>query len=310
MKKIFVVLAMGLGVAGVARAELVLNLNPNTDGDWVFHLTGNHNGSGLTFYDNINQNTAWNQTQGGAGGAFTADLVEPIGISGHVNQSIIEAYDVGDGVVVGDTFFKGFATDDGFTFGSFFALKLDSSFGTSISDFTSTTFDETLVLKPSDKGSFSTVWNAGTYTDGDFRLVISNDVVPEPAAIGLLGTSCSGLFLLRSLRRRKTIGASVLPVRREHRCDVFCSESEWTARMAADSECGPEYFDMLLGQAWEAVLESLSGFKKAFAKADRTFWDYMVARHERRMLRRKEFRMALRKKMLDGLDSFLALIMK
>ena len=191
--KVAAVLAVIAGfTATTATAALVLDVNPNTDGDWVMHLTGSHNGTGITFYDNLNGSTGWNQNQGGTGGSFVSDSIEEFSISGSVNSSITDPFDVGDGVVVGDTQLKGFHIDSGRVI-----LKLDQDFGTSMSDFTGTVFDQTVILKPLDKGSYLTVWNPGTYTDGDFSLNVNTEVIPEPSVLALAGVFGAGLLGIR-----------------------------------------------------------------------------------------------------------------
>lgn len=64
-------------------------------------------------------------------------------------------------------------------------------------------------------------------------------------------------------------------------------------------------------------LESLPGLiryaasvKSAFSAVDRNLWNHMVSVHERRVQRRIAFRAALKAKLLNNLDSFLAKIIK
>lgn len=305
MKKLLAVLLAVLGLAGmVADAALVLDVNPNQDGDWLFHLTGSHNGSGISFYDDLSNNSTWNNQQGGSLASYTTDGIETFGVY-PVNSDIIDAYDVGDGVVIGDTNFKGFYVGQ---YG--FNLKLDSSFGTSMSDFTSTTFDETVLLKPSDKGSFTAVWNEGAYTDGDFTMNVSYEIIPEPAAMGLIGSSCSALLLFRGLRRRKMAGETLFPVRKERRCDVFCSDSEWISRNTSEYENEDHLSDSVVSTVSDEISALWARLREIAGKADNAFWDYMVVRHERRIARRLAFRTAAKKKLVNGFDAFLALILK
>ena len=176
-----------------ANAVLLLELNPDQNGDWVFRLTGSHSGSGVSFYNNLANNSNWNGTQGGNVTSVTIDSVEQFSLSGHMNQSVSDPIDNGDGVVVGDTNLVGFHFDT-----SRVILKFDDAFGASISDFASANFDETVILKPSDKDSFTTVWNDGSYTNGEFTFTISSTVIPEPSNVTLIaGTLALGFVALR-----------------------------------------------------------------------------------------------------------------
>jgi len=223
--------------------------------------------------------------------------------SAPVNSTIANAYDVGDGFVVGDTYFKGIAIAPGGM-----NLKFDPGF--SLSSFQTTTFNETILLLPFNKTSFETVWNEGSFSGNDLTVVVSYNVIPEPAAMGLLGSGCSGLFLLRTLRRRKQAGQTVLPIRSERRCDLFCTETEWAERRMVDEEYEPTFLDALVNYAIEESMDAWNRTRAVVSDADKSFWNHMVARHERRLMRKQARRQAIKKKMIDSLDAFLAVIMK
>lgn len=196
-KMLVVLAAIVCSFVTASKAALTLYVNPNTDGDWVLHLSGQYTGNDAVFFNNWQNSTVWNGDQGGIVQSLTCDSVEFNFYSDKIiNSRIDDAFDIGDGTVIGGTYLKGFATGDWGTVGV--ALKFDSSFGTSMADFESMVFDDTLILKPSDKGSFATVWNTGTYTQSGLSVVVSTDVVPEPATMALLGLG--GLFIRR---RRK-----------------------------------------------------------------------------------------------------------
>lgn len=302
MRKLnIVVLALGVMFACfTAESALVLDVNPNQSGDWVLHLTGSHNGSGLNFVDNTSNNSIWNSEQGGSLTAYTLDEIWPFTFgSAPVNTAIVDAFDVGDGTVVGGANLKGF-----YIFSSGLYLKFDSSFGTSISDFTSATFDEAVILKPLDKNSFSTVWNDGTYSDGDFTMNVSSDVIPEPAALGLMSFTSTGIFLLRALRRRKLAGLSLIPVR-EYECDMFESRE-----ISSCSDELDDYTITIQRMVKAHLVVAWCNLHDHYQTLSKTFWNHMVVRHERRIARKKAFKATFKKTSLAYFDAFLALIMK
>lgn len=138
-----------------------------------------------------------------------------------------------------------------------------------------------------------------------FRVV----AIPEPGTISLMSLSTITLFFTRTARRRKLAGRSLLPVRHEHFCDACCSVDEWNASFVDEAEVAG-----YLEPVKEAVLPSFrSAWSKAYGsykKADRTFWNHMVAVHESRTLARKAFNKAFKQKTLACFDGFLSLFMK
>ena len=136
-----------------------------------------------------------------------------------------------------------------------------------------------------------------------FRVV----AIPEPGTISLMSLSTVGLFLTRTVRRRKRLGISLVPIRRQHLCDTFGSEREWNAGKTHEDE---DYIAMLsdvLKQNMQDFWHRLTGY---CGSLDRAFWNRMVLAHERKVERRIAFRATMRKKALNGLDRFLAMIMK
>ena len=126
--------------------------------------------------------------------------------------------------------------------------------------------------------------------------------IPEPGTISLMGLSTISLFATRRIRRRKLAGKSLLPVRAGHRCDTF----ETMEPVEEDADYLVELKESVKAQmsvAWGAALA-------CYHEVDKVFWNRMVVVHERRVARKTAFRQALKKKVLDGFDAFLALIMK
>lgn len=145
--------------------------------------------------------------------------------------------------------------------------------------------------------------NAG-FEDIGLRVV----AIPEPGTLSLMSLSTVGLFVTRSVRRRKKAGKTLFPIGREHFCDTYATMEEWEAR-----------FNEVEGQSALAVVEESIQAKltdvwaKVYAHyklLDDTFWNYMVASHERRVARKKAFKSALKKNALRSFDAFLSLIMK
>lgn len=144
----------------------------------------------------------------------------------------------------------------------------------------------------------------GEYYNTGLRIV----AIPEPGTISLMSLSTISLFFTRTIRRRKLAGKSLIPVGREYLCDTFATYEEWEAAYGQMEET--DYLAELRGRikAWfgSAWNEFMSGYKAL----DKKFWGRMVLIHERKMERKRTIKAALKKKALDGLDAFLALIMK
>jgi formylglycine-generating enzyme required for sulfatase activity len=126
--------------------------------------------------------------------------------------------------------------------------------------------------------------------------------IPEPGTISLMGLSTISLFATRRIRRRKLAGKSLLPIRAEHSCDMF-----------GTMESVEEDADYLveLRQSVKAQMSVVLGAVLARChEVDKVFWNRMVVLNERRVARKIAFRQALKKKVLNGFDAFLELIMK
>ena len=149
---------------------------------------------------------------------------------------------------------------------------------------------------------------------GLLRTVQSEDIgfrivaIPEPGTISLMSLSTVGLFLTRTMRRRKRVGQTLMPVRREPLCDVFVSEQEWRSAYHEIEEDG--YFAELGRQLRALIVSRINIVAEEYQSLDRAFWDRMVVRHERKVAKRKARIEAFKKKALSGFDEFLALIMK
>ena len=132
--------------------------------------------------------------------------------------------------------------------------------------------------------------------------------IPEPGTISLMSLSTLSLFFTRTMRRRKLLGKSLLPVGREHLCDTYCTVEEW---QAAYNEIDAPDGLAIAGQLIQAkILDVWAKVYAACKLVDQKFWNHMVVSHEHRMARKKAFRAVLKKKSLNGFDAFLALIMK
>lgn len=134
--------------------------------------------------------------------------------------------------------------------------------------------------------------------------------IPEPGAIRLIGLSTFGLFLARARQRRKpAAGGSLLPVRQAYLCDAFISMEEREAKCGASERTDTVWVG--LRQAVMAWLLPARSKANIWCKGlGKVFWNHMVVVRERRLARKNAFRSALKKKALDGLDAFLAVIMK
>lgn len=132
--------------------------------------------------------------------------------------------------------------------------------------------------------------------------------IPEPGTLSLMSISTLGLFASRSIRRRKLMGKSLFPIGRERLCDAFCSLEEWESEY--EEIIIPDGLDIAIQLGKAKLLVVWTGIHASCKVLDRMFWDYMVVSHERRLARKKAFRVALKQKALNGLDAFLALIMK
>jgi hypothetical protein len=133
--------------------------------------------------------------------------------------------------------------------------------------------------------------------------------IPEPGTISLMSLSTISLFFTRTIRRRKLAGKSLLlPIGREHLCDTFSSYEEWEAAYREVEQVDYLAETKVRVGAW---FSSAWGEVTALYKTvDKMFWSRMVVAHERKLERKRVIKATLKKKMMAGLDAFLALIMK
>ncbi|VGO14797.1 hypothetical protein PDESU_03366 [Pontiella desulfatans] len=141
--------------------------------------------------------------------------------------------------------------------------------------------------------------------DTGFRVV----AIPEPGTISLMSLSTVGLFLTRTIRRRKRFGSSLMPIRRTPLCDSFVSAQEFQG-MDEEDALEDSYFAELSLQLRQSVVDCINSAVSVFRRLDMTFWNRMVVVHERRVERRRMVLATIKKKALHGFDEFLALIMK
>jgi len=130
--------------------------------------------------------------------------------------------------------------------------------------------------------------------------------IPEPGTMSMMGLSTIGLFFTRTIRRRKLLGRTLMPIRREHSCDVF-DDGTWAN--VADEE-GVDYLSVLLISVKTGCLNLWAVIHQVYMSVDKAFWNRMVAMHERKVARRTAMKRAVRKKALDAFDAFLAIVMK
>ena len=94
----------------------------------------------------------------------------------------------------------------------------------------------------------------------------------------------------------------MFPIGREHSCDTF-----GTKELVEEDA---DYLDELILMAKAQVSEVWENMRVWYAGVDKIFWNRMVVLHDRRVARRVAFKASFKKKALDGLDAFLARIMK
>ncbi|MEE9367377.1 MAG: SUMF1/EgtB/PvdO family nonheme iron enzyme [Pontiella sp.] len=148
------------------------------------------------------------------------------------------------------------------------------------------------------------IFTDNSHDDVGFRVV----AIPEPGTISLMSLSTVSLFITRSIRRRKRIGETLMPVRREPLCNTFGTEEEWFNQNQVETDS--DYLAMLFETVKIRSTAAWSVVHNAYGSMDRIFWDRMVERHEIRMVKRQEYRQAVKTKIINGFDTFLALIMK
>lgn len=132
-----------------------------------------------------------------------------------------------------------------------------------------------------------------------FRVV----AIPEPGTISLMSLSTMGLFLTRRVRRRKQAGKTLFPIRREHHCDTFEERSTFDA-------VEEDYLTEFIQASKASLAVVRNDVRNRYASLDKIFWNRMVITHEHRVERKNARTMAFKKKIIDGFDAFLALIMK
>ena len=135
--------------------------------------------------------------------------------------------------------------------------------------------------------------------DAGMRIV----AIPEPGTISLMSLSTISLFLTRTIRRRKLLGRSLLPVGCEHACDTFDERAVYE-----DAE--GDYLTELMQWSKASLFVIWSRVHTLYSRLDRIFWNRMVVSHARRVQRRNSFKASVKKKALGGFDAFLSLIMK
>ena len=140
-----------------------------------------------------------------------------------------------------------------------------------------------------------------TNNQSDISVGMRIVAIPEPGTISLMSLSTISLFLTRTIRRRKLLGKSLLPVGREYSCDMF-GPIEYVEDMAYLEE-GQQVIKAWLLEGWGSV-------HARYKVLDKMFWNRMVRLDARKKAVQKTFKALAKKKVLSGFDAFLALIMK
>jgi T5SS/PEP-CTERM-associated repeat protein len=130
------------------------------------------------------------------------------------------------------------------------------------------------------------------YTTGQLN------VIPEPGTLSLLGISSAGLLLARRQRRRKLAGSSLVPVRKNKKERL---SFDWEVPGAAEPE-SPSRRQELQAEIMAVVSDAVWQAVRWKQAAARRFWDQLSIFDGRGT--------AFRKKLVNGFDAFLALIMK
>ena len=130
--------------------------------------------------------------------------------------------------------------------------------------------------------------------------------IPEAGTIHMLGLGTIGLFLMRSKTRRKAECGCSLPPRKVYARDPYAIDPESkSSRFRIKDllvETGRRIKDLV-----KPVAERICSQYRAY---DTLFWNYMVATHERRTLRRKAGKVVFKRKALAWFDTCLEHIMK
>lgn len=130
--------------------------------------------------------------------------------------------------------------------------------------------------------------------------------IPEPGTISLMGLSTVGLFVTRTVRRRKHLGKSLFPVRRQRICDEFASAANLAHYEQVEKVESVDLFAVIMA----GCVETMGKIRSGYRDMDKAFWNHMVARHERHLVKRQAVRASIKQKSLAALDAFLARIMK
>lgn len=146
-------------------------------------------------------------------------------------------------------------------------------------------------------------FDASDSKGGAYNIGLRVAAIPEPGTISLMGLSTISLFMTRTVRRRKTLGKSLVPVRRVRTCDIFDERAEDADMMEEEGLDLAEFFKT-------CFVEVKTSFQQSHESVSVRFWNHMVARHERRVARRVAFRESFKKKAIGTLDAILAVIMK
>ena len=133
------------------------------------------------------------------------------------------------------------------------------------------------------------------------------ETIPESATASLMGLSIIVLFIARArtFRHRRLVGRSLFPMGSERLCDSFAMEEAGNTKPSTLENKSETM------QTVKKTLSKIAGvLRNHHTLLNKMVWNYMVVRHEATVLRRRALKNKLKRKLSDGLDAFLALIMK
>jgi hypothetical protein len=142
------------------------------------------------------------------------------------------------------------------------------------------------------------------------KLTFDLSPIPEPGTVSLFGVSAMGLFITRTLKRRKRLGLSILPLRKKSGCKNLDQILETTEPIQRKTQKSLKPF-LCIQSNWSSI--TIQNIQSLLSTADKNFWNFMVKIYERRSnakLVRKKQLSALRQKLLTYFDAFLEIIIK
>lgn len=129
------------------------------------------------------------------------------------------------------------------------------------------------------------------------------ETIPEPTTTAMVGLGTFGLLLVRAKGRRGVLGRSVFGRPYAFDCFYPVEKRRTLSRTAINLMMSGRGIRELVRTVWIRVHVRYKVFH-------RVFWNYMVVTHERKIARKQWIKRAIKRKALNGLDAFLAQLMK